>query len=190
MPTATRQTTPSPTFKINCHVYHLGGLCDLHIWYNDALVTSNTLRIRSHWMNAKQIQAEFISLLNHAGVNNAFRCQFWNQGTRRISRNIADLSGSIDCLVYFKVRSEQPYRWGVTANRINELKQSGRKWVLVLLYESPRTGYFITAKDVEHYLSIWPLGNDGDYKVGPGSYLKFNKPFCSFPEFLGSLLNL
>jgi len=140
-------------------------------------------------MNYKQIQAEFISLLNHAGVSNAFRCQFWNQGTRRISSNIADLSGSIDCLLYFKVRSEQPYRWGVTANRIGELKQSGRKWALVLLYESPGTGYFIAAKDVEHYLSIWPLGNDGDYKVGPGSYLKFNKPFCSFSEFLSSLFN-
>lgn len=88
-----------------------------------------------------------------------------------MSRNIIELSGSINCLIYFKVRSEVPYRWGVTANRIEELKESGKKWVLVLLYESPDTGYFITTEDVNHYLSIWPLGGDGDYKVGPGGYL-------------------
>lgn len=138
-------------------------------------------------MNATQIQSEFISLLRQAGENKGFRCQFWYQGTRRISRNIVELSGSINCLIYFKVRSEEPYRWGVTANRIDELKQSGRTWALVLLYESPSTGYLITAKDVNRYLSIWPLGSDGDYKVGPGSYLQFNISFHSFSEFLNSL---
>lgn len=139
-------------------------------------------------MNASQIQKEFISLLCQAGENKGFSCQFW-QGTKQMSRNIIELSGSINCLIYFKVRSEKPYRWGVTANRIDELKQSGMKWVLVLLYESPNTGYLITAGDVNRYLSIWPLGSDGDYKVGPGSYLKFNSPFHSFSEFLNSLLS-
>lgn len=140
-------------------------------------------------MNANQIRGEFISLLRQAGEKNGFRCQFWYHGTRRRGRNIIELSGSISCLIYFHVRSEKPYRWGVTANRINELNQSGRKWFLVLLYESPNTGYLITAEDVNHYLSIWPLGNDGDYKVGPDSYLRFNRPFPSFFEFLNSLLS-
>jgi hypothetical protein len=140
-------------------------------------------------MNARQIQNEFISLLRQAGENNDFRCQFWYQSTRRMSRNIIELSGSINCLIYFKVRSEEPYRWGVTANRIKELEQAGKKWVLVLLYESPNTGYLITAEDVNRYLSIWPLGSDGDYKVGPGSYLRFNRPFHSFSEFFNSLLS-
>jgi len=140
-------------------------------------------------MNASRIQSEFISLLRQAGENNDFRCQFWYQGTRRMSRNIIELSGSINCLIYFHVRSKKPYRWGVTANRIDELKQSGMKWVLVLLYESPNTGYLITAGDVNRYLSIWPLGSDGDYKLGPGSYLKFNRPFHSFSELHNSLLS-
>jgi len=61
-------------------------------------------------MNAKQIQAEFISSLSRAGENNAFQCRLWNQGAGRGGRNIAELSGAINCLVYFKVRSEQPYR--------------------------------------------------------------------------------
>lgn len=140
-------------------------------------------------MNANQIQAEFILLLRQAGEEKGFRDQFWYQGTRRMSRNIIELSGAINCLIYFKVRSEGPYRWGVTANRIDELKQSGKKWCLVLLYESPNTGYLITAENVNRYLSIWPLGSDGDYKVGPGSYLQFNRPFHLFSEFLNSLLS-
>lgn len=140
-------------------------------------------------MNASQIQSEFISLLRQAGENTGFRCQLWYQGTRRLSRSIIELSGSINCLIYFKVRSEEPYRWGVTVNRIKELKQSKKKWVLVLLYESPNTGYLITEKEINRYLSIWALGSDGDYKVGPGSYLQFNKPFHSFTEFINSLLS-
>lgn len=140
-------------------------------------------------MNASQIQREFILLMHQAGKNNGFRCQPWYQGTRRMSRNIIELSGSINCLIYYKVRSEKPYRWGVTANRIDELKDSGMKWVLVLFYESPNTGYLIATGDVNRYLSIWPLGNDGDYKVGPGSYLKFNRSFYSFSEFINSLLS-
>jgi len=112
-----------------------------------------------------------------------------------MGRDIIELSGSMNCLIYFKVRSKKSYKsykWGVTANRIDELKQSDMKWVLVLLYESASTGYFITAEDVNRYLflSIWPRGRDGDYKVSTGSYLQFNKkPFQSFSEFLNSLVN-
>lgn len=98
-----------------------------------------------------------------------------------------ELSGSINCLIYFKVRSALPYKWGVTANRIKELNISNKKWHLVLLYESPSTGYFLTSEEVNRYLTIWPLANDGDYKPAAGSYLDFNEPFLSFPEFLAYL---
>ena len=137
----------------------------------------------------QKIQSEFISLLRQAGEKNGFRYQFWYQGTRRMSTHIIELSGSINYLIYFKVRSEEPYSWGVTANRVAELNQSGRKWVLALLYESPNTGYLITAEGVNRYLSIWPRGSDGDYKVRPGRCLRFNRPFHSFSEFLNSLLS-
>ena len=143
-------------------------------------------------MNATKIHSEFISLLHQNGEKQDFSCHYCSRGTRRMSRNIIELSKSINCLIYFKVRSKKSYNsytWGVTANRIDELKQSDIKWVLVLLYESARTGYLITAGDVNRYLSIWPLGNDGDYKVSTGSYLQFNKPFQSFSEFLNSLVN-
>lgn len=136
----------------------------------------------------QKIQSEFISLLRQAGEKNGFRYQFWYQGTRQMSTHIIELSGSINYLIYFKVRSEEPYSWGVTANRVAELNQSGRKWVLALLYESANTGYLITAEDVNRYKSIWSL-HQGDYKVGPGRRLRFNRPFRSFSEFVNSLLN-
>jgi hypothetical protein len=107
-----------------------------------------------------------------------------------MSGSIVELSGSINCLVYIHVRSEKPYSWGVTKNRIEELKQSGKGWIIVLLYETPETGYLLTSNDVNRYLSIWPLVSDGDYKVQPGGYLQFNRPFNSFTEFINSLLQL
>jgi hypothetical protein len=136
-----------------------------------------------------EISTEFISLLKRAGEMQGFRCIPWYGGTRRISRNIIEILGKIDCLVYFKVRSAEPFRWGVTANRIEELNRSNIKWFIVLLYESPETGYLLSSEDVSRYRSIWACGRDGDYKVGPGSYLQFNRPFNSFSEFVDSLIN-
>jgi len=146
-------------------------------------------------MNATKIHSEFISLLHQNGEKQDFCCHYRPRGTRRMSKNIIELSRSINCLIYFKViskKSYNSYKWGVTANRIDELKKSDMKWVLVLLYESASTGYFITAEDVNRYLSlsIWPLGKDGDYKVATGSYLQFNNiPFQPFSEFLNFLIN-
>lgn len=138
-------------------------------------------------MDEHQISNEFFSLLRQDGEIRGFTCQFGYGSSRRLSRKIIELSGSINCLLYFKVRSSEPYRRGVTANRINELNQSGKRWYLVLLYESAQSGYLLTSEEVSRYLSIWALGRDGDYKVGPGSYLQFNQPFHSFSEFLMSL---
>jgi len=138
-------------------------------------------------MNATQLSIEFISLLDQAGKSKNFNCQPWYGGTRRHSRNILEITGSINCLIYYKVRSAEPCRWGVTANRLRELDRAGRRWFLVLLYVLPYTGYLISAEDVKRYLPIWPLGADGDYKVGTGSYLQFNRPFSSFSQLINSL---
>lgn len=138
-------------------------------------------------MTANQVRDEFISLTRESGERLGFGCRLWIGGTRRTSRNIIDLSGSVNCLVYFKVRSELPYRWGVTLNRLDELRQSGKGYVVVLLFESPEHGYLLTSADVGRYGSIWPLGSDGDYKVETGSYLQFNTPFQSFGQFIDTL---
>ena len=140
----------------------------------------------------EQILSEFISLIRQTGETRGFRCQSWLGGTRRKSGSIVELSGSINCLIYIHVCSKKPfkkpYSWGVTKNRIEEFRQSGKGWIIVLLYETPETGYLLTSNDVNRYLSIWPLVSDGDYKVNSGSYLQFNRPFNSFSEFIDSLL--
>ena len=133
-----------------------------------------------------QIKEEFISQLEQYGNAWGFSVDKW-KGTRRKSGNIIEIVGTINCLIYIKVRSEEPYRWGVTKNRIEELNKSGKKWCLVLLYESPNNGYFITANEVNRYLDIWPLAGDGDYKVATGTYLKYNSPFNSFSDLINSL---
>lgn len=139
-------------------------------------------------MNGSQIHRAFVGLIKQAGEKYGFNSQNW-KGARGRNINILELSGSINCMIYFKIRSEEPYRWGVTANRITELGQTGKNWCLVLLYESPNNGYLISEKEVKSYLSIWPLGADGDYKVEPGSYLRHNRPFHSFTDFVDSLFH-
>lgn len=137
-------------------------------------------------MNANEILNNFISQLQQYGKLKRFSVDIWT-GTKRKSRNIIEIKGMINCLLYVKIRSGEPYRWGVTKNRIKELNNSGKKWCLVLLYESPNRGYFLTADDVNRYMGIWPLGSDGDYKVAPGAYLKYNIPFNAFSDFIESL---
>ncbi len=138
-------------------------------------------------MDANQIRNDFVSRLRRSGGDLGFQIGPWLGGMRRVSNNIIQLRGSMDCVVYFHVRSTEPYRWGVTANRIDELKQSGKDWVLVLLFESAESGYLLTPSDVDRYLSIWPLAADGDHKVSTGSYLQFNKVFSTFEDFINSL---
>lgn len=105
-----------------------------------------------------------------------------------ISRNVFELTGSMNCLLYLKARAEYPLRWGVTANVLDRLKGHSKPWVVVLLYVSHKTGYLLSSADVEHYTkNIWALGADGDYKPSTGSYLASNKPFRSIDEFFTQL---
>jgi len=86
------------------------------------------------------IRKEFILLLEKIGKEKDFRCQKY-ESKRRWTKNIIELNGSLNCLLYFKIRSEEPHRWGVTKSRIEELQASGKKWFIVLLFETPNNGY-------------------------------------------------
>ena len=134
-------------------------------------------------MNANSISQEFISLLKIERYTLGFSVQILESG-KKIGNNILELSGQKISLIYFKVRSQKPIGWGVTANRIKKLKGSGKKLWLVLLFESPHTGYLLTSEEVSQYQSIWALGNDGDYKVQSGNYLRFHEPFYTFSEIM------
>lgn len=108
-----------------------------------------------------------------------------------ISRNLFEFKGRANCLVYVKGRSEQPYRWGITANVIDRLQAQQKKWYVILLFESSEKGYLLTSQDVEHYIQhVWPLGRDGDYKPATGSYLSRNTAFYSIKDFMAVIENV
>lgn len=137
------------------------------------------------------IQKEFKLLLEKVGTQKGFKCKKYQSPVRN-TNNILELFGIISCLLYFKIRSEAPYRWGVTDNRIEELKASRTKWFVVLLYETPDNGYLLTPSDVRRYVkeNLWPLGrgnNKNEYKIGPTKTLQHNKPFHTFRDFIKSL---
>ncbi len=137
------------------------------------------------------IQKEFKLLLEKVGTQEGFQCKRF-KSIIRDTNNIVELSGHINCLLYFKIRSADPYRWGVTNNRMEELKASRKKWFVVLLYETPDNGYLLTPSDVRRYVkeNLWPLGrgkNKNEYKVGPRTTLQYNEPFETFRDFIKSL---
>ena len=140
------------------------------------------------------IQKVFILLLEDIGKEKDFRCQRY-ESKRRWTKNIIELNGSLNCLLYFKIRSEEPYRWGVTKSRIEELQASGKKWFIILLFETPNNGYLLTPKDVERYIieGLWPMGRDqknkNEYKINTGKPLQKNNPFNTSEDFINSLIN-
>ena len=137
------------------------------------------------------IQKEFELLLEERGKQKGFECKKYISSIRS-TRNIVELSGQIGCLIYIHIRSEEPYRWGVTKTRVKEFENLCKKWFVVLLYETSENGYLLSDSDVRRYISenLWPLGrgrNGNEYKVQPGKSLKYHKPFKTFQEFMNSL---
>ena len=140
------------------------------------------------------IRKQFISLLQKVGKRRGFQCRKYIS-KKRDTKNIIELFGHINCLLYFKIRSGVPYRWGVTKTRIDELRDSGERWLVVLLYETVDNGYLLTANDVGRYIkeNLWPLGRDknkNEYKIRPGSTLQYNDPFHSFVDFIRAVEEL
>ncbi len=138
-----------------------------------------------------KIHQDFISLLRKYGAKRGFQCNEYESKLRK-TNNIIELKGNINCLIYCKIRSGPPYQWGITTNRINELKSSRKKWFIILLFETSNNGYLLTANDVERYLNekLWPIGSDrnkNEYKISRGKTLKYNKPFENFLDLLEKL---
>jgi hypothetical protein len=144
-------------------------------------------------MLASQILSEFFSLARQIGENQGFSCQQWRPQVTGLPehyfkpiKNIVKFSGSINCLAYIKVCSGKKHSWGITENRIRKLEGSGEDWVVILLYETPNTGYLLSADDVDRGSSAWTVRKDGDYKVNPGN-IDFYKPFTSFQKLIDQL---
>lgn len=105
------------------------------------------------------------------------------------NRSVYEITGQITCLLSLHYISHSPYRWGVTANVVEKLKEQSKPWAVVLFFDSYEKGYLLPSTDVIYYTeNVWPLADDGDYKpAAPGSYLSRNTPFNSLDEFLVQL---
>lgn len=130
-----------------------------------------------------EIVSKFISALNSRNGISVSRTH--------ISRNVFEYcySAHSKILLYVKGRAQEPYRWGVTANVIQRLRNESKPWVVIMLFESQEQGYLLTSKDISYYIvnKIWPLGADGDYKPATGSYLANNSPLYSVEDFANKI---
>lgn len=135
-----------------------------------------------------KIQQEFVISLESIGKKENFQVKQYNIKGRRTD-NIVELSGKINCLVYFHIRTEVPLRWGVTKSRIEELKNLDKKWFLVFLYEPQAyKGFLLTKDDTQRHIKedLWPLGrgkNKNEYKIRPGRPLQHSKNFKTLDDF-------
>lgn len=83
-----------------------------------------------------------------------------------ISRQVFEVTGTVNCLLYVKTRKHEKTNWGITANVINRLKEQNRSWFVVLLSSNQNNGYVLTEQDIDYHISnIWNENIDGDYKT-------------------------
>lgn len=114
---------------------------------------------------------------------------WWVDPKNGRSRNILVLLGDAsERLLYVKVRSEPPGFWGLTQDRLGLLGAAHRKWYVVLLLESPETGYLLPSAEVERCIrdDVWKLSTDGDFKIHEAQ-LSRESHFQSFVEFTDKL---
>ncbi len=108
-----------------------------------------------------------VSELKQSLQNAGLMVVAWS-GARPKSNNILEVrSNSRTTLLYVKESNSSPGFWGLTANRLSELRASGHEWFTVLLLGSQGKGYFLTSADVERFISssVFKLAGDGDHKV-------------------------
>ena len=127
-----------------------------------------------------RIVSDFIKSINQMADLSATRTS--------ISKQVFEINGLKNCLIYVKSRSDYPLKWGVTANVIHRLNDQRLPWFVILLFLSHETGYFLDSDDVDYYIrNVWPLGSDGDYKPAEGTYLNKNSPFSSVETCINQL---
>jgi len=89
-------------------------------------------------------------------------CEF----KQSISRQVFELTGPVNCLLYVKTRKHKKTNWGITARVIERLKSQGKPWLVVLLSSNQNNGYLLNENDINNYISkLWDLKKDGDYKT-------------------------
>lgn len=140
---------------------------------------------------AQQVFEDFEARLHQWGASIGAKVDWptW-MGPKKmtISRNIFLLSDTTDLLLHVKIRSRRPGFWGLSPNRLSLLRVSGREWWVVLLVESPETGYLLPSKEVDDCTNsgVWALARNKQYKVNQ-SRVSEEFYFSSFGELTKKL---
>jgi len=110
---------------------------------------------------------------------------------RRSTRNILQLTGVVDLLLYVKIRSSPPGFWGLAKSRIADLESSACPWAMALLVGSTGAGYLVPSEEVARRIQSgdWRLASDGDYRVSEGRTLDVSLRFGSFTELAQSVFS-
>jgi hypothetical protein len=130
---------------------------------------------------------EFYRLLDDGGRRNGIHATLWAPDGR-VGEHLFRLTGALNLVLYVKVRTEGPPFWGLTANRLQLLRDSKKEWRVVLLFESPSYGYAFKPAEVEENIKkgLWRLASDGDYKVHQADVAE-RQPFTSPGGLLAAL---
>lgn len=112
-------------------------------------------------MNAHQILQAFVDNAQRWASRRGYGVDFPAGG-----RNFVRICGDRGAVLYVKVRSAGQGFWGLTKNLVDSLSESEQRWAVVLLVQSPDTGFLLPEFDVQHGCETrWTLGRDGDYKL-------------------------
>ncbi len=134
------------------------------------------------------ILEQFRSELNQRCKAIGIVCETWND-INPIKPNLILIKAHEPFILYVKERESERGFWGITANRVRKLRESGYRWHLVLLARSPSFAHVLCERQVIDRIESgeWPLGHDGDYKVNQGPRLLSEARLESFDQIFGVL---
>lgn len=136
-------------------------------------------------MTGNQIVKEFVQKLSSFNGINLKKSNLSRMG------RVYELSGKIDCLLYIKAIAHPPHHWGITKHTVEKIETISVPWFIILLYDSPETGYVISSS--EYYKKIrdhiWPDAQ-GDYKISEGKSLKGIPKFIEIVDVIKLISDL
>jgi hypothetical protein len=115
----------------------------------------------------QEIMNEFIAKLQRIAGEDSVDVDVWRIQRDR-GRILKLIYHAHPHFLYVKVSSHAPYGWGVTQNRLEEMRDAAfDRWFAVLLRGSTEHSHLFTSEQVDGHIKneSWGLNPDGDYKV-------------------------
>lgn len=119
----------------------------------------------------QEILSDFETRLQEWGAGCGVEVDFptlWKESRfAGVSLHLVTLSGSVDLLLYVKVRTTEPGFWGLNPNRLGMLRGGGRNWSVLLLLGSAQTGYLVPSAEVDRAIE------SGEWRLSSGAAPEF-----------------